>query len=82
MRLQVNCVGDSGRWRRPVGIFLQLEVQVHVARPGGPVPLAEQPGQEGRGPALIGQLEKHQQSSICRFEKKSKQMLFNKDFSV
>lgn len=62
MRLRVNSVGDSGRLRGPVGIFLKLQVQVHVPRPGGPAPLAEQPGQEGRGPAVIGQLEKHQQN--------------------
>lgn len=49
-------VGDGGGSRGPVGVILQLQGQVHVAHLWGLVSPAEQPGEEGRGPAVIGHL--------------------------
>lgn len=55
--LRFTSVGDGGGSGGPVSIFLQLQGQVHVAHPGGLVPPTEQPGQEGRSPAVIGHLD-------------------------
>lgn len=57
--LRFTGVGNGGGSGGPVGIFLQLQGQVHVAHLGGLVPSTEQPGQEGRSPAVICHLDTH-----------------------
>lgn len=47
---------DSGGFGGPVGVVLQLQGQVHVAHRRGLVVPTEQPGEEGRAPAVVGHL--------------------------
>ena len=52
-------IGDSGGSGGPVSIVLQLQGQKLVEDPWGLVFPTEQPGQAGRGPAVIGHLRKY-----------------------
>lgn len=50
-------IGDRGGFGRPVRVILHLQGQVHVTHPWRFVFATEQGGEEGRGPALIGDLK-------------------------